>query len=140
MGGGRRGPATKGQAKTHPLGRLRRKSRRGPSAKLVTRNQLVWRLSLGPLLLATAYLRISRPLLVGCSSGVSARLPTMEMRATERGAEVVKARRAVAAPVARRKRNDEDMFEVGSKKKGRDTVVRVVYRGWWWWRVVGGEW
>lgn len=104
---GRIGQGSAGKA-TYPLGRLSKKSFRGPSAKLVTRNQLVWRLSLGPVLLATAYLRISRPLLVGWISGVSARLPIMEMRATDRGEEVLKERAAPAeATVARRRRKDD---------------------------------
>ena len=59
-------------------------------------------------MLATAYLTISRPLLVVTSSGVSARWPMMDMRAMERGDEVLKARTDEA--VARRKRAD-DIFE-----------------------------
>ena len=52
------------------------KSLCGPSGrKLVTRNQLVFWLSLGPLFVPTAYLRISCPVLVACSSGASARRP-----------------------------------------------------------------
>ncbi len=87
---------------------------RGPSAKLVTRNHEVWRLSRGPELLATAYLMISRPELVGTSSGVSARLPMMEMRAMERGDEVLKARAAEATGAAAvRRKSMEDIVAVG---------------------------
>lgn len=75
-----------------PFCRFSKKSLRGPSmTKSVTRNQLVWRLSSLPLLLATAYLMYS----FGFSSvpavwgpGVSAKWLTMVMRATERGAVV----------------------------------------------------
>lgn len=95
---------------TYPLGRVRRKSLRGPSAKLVTRNQEVWRLSLGPELLATAYLMISRPDWVGTTSGVSARLPMMEMRAMARGDEVVKERLADAEGAATRRKSMEDIL------------------------------
>ncbi len=95
---------------TYPLGMLVMKSRRGPSrAKETTRNQLACRLSLGPELLATEYLMISPPLLVGCSSGVSARLPMMLMRAMPRGDDVLKARRALLGAAAARRIRNEDI-------------------------------
>lgn len=96
----------------YPFCRFSKRSLRGPSmTKSVTRNQLVWRLPLLPLLLATAYLMYSFgfssvPAVWG--SGVSAKWPTMVMRATERGAVVLKARAAPAvAQVAQRNRKDD---------------------------------
>jgi hypothetical protein len=84
------------------------KSLCGPSGKkLVTRNQFVFWLSRGPLLVPTAYLKISCPVLVACSSGVSARRPMIVILANEdRGAEVEKARALVGRTRRRRK---EDM-------------------------------
>jgi hypothetical protein len=97
----------------YPLGRLWRKSRRGPGfSKLVTRNQLVWRFSRGPELLATAYLMISRPVLVAWSSGVSARLPTMVMRATPRAGVELKLRAAMRGTATERRRK-ADILAVG---------------------------
>ncbi len=75
--------------------------------KAATLNQLVWRLSLGPLLLATEYSRISRPVLVGLTSGEAARLPTSVILAMSRRAEALNARaRLGAAAVALRARKD----------------------------------
>jgi hypothetical protein len=52
------------------------KSLCGPSGrKLVTRKKLVFCLSFGPVLVATAYFRISFPVLVAWSSGWLASLP-----------------------------------------------------------------
>jgi len=102
---------------TYPLARPSIKSFRGPSEKLVMRNQLVWRLSLGPVLLAMAYLRSSRPELVEWTSGVSARLPTMEILARDRGDEVLNERAApVEAAVARRSRKED--IVVDERRRG----------------------
>ena len=87
------------EAHTYPFSNPAIKSLCGPSsAKLVTRNQLVVWLSLGPLFTPTAYLKISRPVLVGVSSGVSARRPMMVIFAKdEREVDVVKARASEGA-------------------------------------------
>jgi hypothetical protein len=72
----------------------------------VTLKKLAFWLSRGPELVATAYLRISLPVLVACNSGVSANLPTMVIFANEfRDAEVEKER--ALAVNARRVRNED---------------------------------
>lgn len=82
------------------------KSLCGPSGKkLVTRNQLVFWLSPRPLFVPTAYFKISCPVLVACSSGVSARRPTIVIFAKEaRGVEVAKVRERGVVRRARRRR------------------------------------
>ena len=99
-------------ALTYPLSKLDMKSLCGPSGKkLVIRNQFVFWLSRGPLLVPTAYLNTSCPVLVACSSGVSARRPMMVIFANEdRGAEVEKARALLGSTRRRRK---EDMLGDG---------------------------
>jgi hypothetical protein len=89
------------------------KSLCGPSGKkLVTRNQLVFWLSLGPEFVPTAYLKISCPVEVAWSSGVSARRPMMVIFANEeRPLDVLNAR--VEARGSARRRRREDMFVCG---------------------------
>jgi hypothetical protein len=98
---------------TYPFSKLATKSLCGPSgAKLVTLKKLVLWLSLGPLFVAIAYLRISRPVLVACSSGVAARRPIKVILAKDpavRGAEVEKAR---ALEARERRRRKEDISNV----------------------------
>jgi hypothetical protein len=90
------------------------KSLNGPSGKkLVTLKKLDFWLSRGPEFVATAYLRISFPVLVACSSGVSANLPTMIIFANEFRAAEVEKERALAVN-ARRARND-DIFAISGK-------------------------
>lgn len=91
---------------THPLAKLVSNSLLGPSpSKLVIANQLVLRLSFGPLFVATLYFTISCPVLVACTSGVSARRPIMEMRASWEEGVVLKARVAGRAKRALRRAN-----------------------------------
>lgn len=96
---------------THPLGRVSRKSRSLPSAKQLTLNQLVTRSLRGPELLATAYLSISRPVLVARSSGVSARLPMIWTRAMPRAEVELKERTAGRAAAPKTGRRKADMFD-----------------------------
>ena len=84
----------------YPLGKLNSRSLDGPSMKLATLNQLTGLLpfsSFGPLLTPKENLEMSRPVDVGDSSGWSARRPIICIRASERGADVEKARTAEAA-------------------------------------------
>lgn len=84
------------------------KSLWGPSGKKLTiLKKLVFWLSFGPLLVATAYFRISCPVLVACSSGVSAKRPMIVIFAKLLRAELVeKARTAGIAREVRRRKAD----------------------------------
>jgi hypothetical protein len=95
------------ESATYPLSRLAMKSLCGPSGKkLVTLNQLVFWLSLGPLFVPTAYFRISCPVLVACNSGVSAKRPIIVIFANEdRAVEVENVRAPIGS--ARRRRKDD---------------------------------
>ena len=87
------------------------KSRCGPSGrKLVTLNQLVFWLSLGPLFVPTAYFRISCPVLVACSSGVSANRPTIVIFAKEDLPAEVENGRALVRTARRRRKEDISGF------------------------------
>ena len=89
---------------TYPFGKLRRWSLCGPSCwKLETRNQLVWRLSLGPYDVPTTYFTTSCPVDVACSSGSAPRRPVMIRRATERAGDELKERAEKVVAGARRK-------------------------------------
>lgn len=89
---------------TYPFGKLRRWSLCGPSCwKLETRNQLVWRLSLGPYDVPTTYFTTSCPVEVACSSGSAPRRPVMIRRATERAGDELKERAEKVVAGARRK-------------------------------------
>jgi hypothetical protein len=103
-----------GRKSTYPFSRLEIKSLCGPSGKkLVTLNQLVFWLSLGPLFVPTAYLKISCPVLVACSSGVSANRPMIVIFANEDlPVEVEKARALIGRARRRRK---EDILEYCSE-------------------------
>ncbi len=68
--------------------------------KAATLNQLVWRFSPEPSLLAMEYSMTSRPVLVALTSGVPARLPTSVIFAMSRRAEAEKGARAAAAAAA----------------------------------------
>jgi hypothetical protein len=98
------------------------KSLWGPSGKkLTTRNQDVFWLSRGPELVPTAYRKISWPVDVACSSGVSARRPMMVILAKEeRGAEVENVR-ALRGRVSERRRKDDIL--IWSLIDGRILVV-----------------
>lgn len=80
--------------------------------KLVTLNQLVFWLSLGPLLVPMAYLRISFPVLVACNSGVSARRPMMVIFAKEDLAAEVEKERALAVRARRARKDDISILGV----------------------------
>ena len=83
------------------------KSLCGPSGrKLVIRNQLVFWFSRGPLLVATLYLRISCPVLVACSSGVSPSRPINVSFANEEARLLVEKARAVVGRERRRRKLD----------------------------------
>jgi len=88
------------------------KSLCGPSGKkAVTRNQFVFWLSPRPLFVPTEYLRISFPVLVGRSSGVSASLPTMVIFAKDdRSALLEKVRDKGAAVRSARRAKKEDIL------------------------------
>lgn len=74
--------------------------------KAVMRNHEVFWLSPEPVVDATAYLRISRPVEVELSSGEAARLPTMVILATGRAGVLLKARVEREAATARRAKKD----------------------------------
>jgi hypothetical protein len=110
---------------TYPLSRLAMKSLCGPSGKkLVTLNQLVFWLSLGPLFVPTAYFRISCPVLVACNSGVSAKRPIIVIFAKEdRAVEVENVRPPIGS--ARRSRKDDILgvdFGLTVREGGVDLV------------------
>jgi hypothetical protein len=106
------------------------KSLCGPSGKkLVTLNQLVFWLSLGPLFVPTAYFRISCPVLVACNSGVSAKRPIIVIFAKEdRAVEVEKLRPPIGS--ARRRRKDDILgVNVGlAVREGGVDLVQVFSR------------
>ena len=78
---------------THPFPNPKRLSLAGPSGvNEATCHQFVWRFSLGPLEVPTAYLMTSWPEEVGLSSGSAARRPTMEILARGSGRVVLKVR------------------------------------------------
>ena len=83
------------------------KSRCGPSGvKLVTRNQLVFWLSRGPELVATLYLRISDPVLVGTTSGESPSRPTRVIFANVEARLPVENARALTGRARRKRKAD----------------------------------
>ena len=95
------------ERKTYPFSKPAMKSRCGPSGvKLVTRNQLVFWLSRGPEFVATLYLRISDPVLVGTTSGESPSRPMRVIFANVDARLLVENARALAGRVRRRRKAD----------------------------------